>query len=188
MLSNILSVSVYAFPIVAVVSSIPVFSIVVKYNMIEAGSSRTMATFMGVVLPWVVAFPLLEMPNALGQLVNFTSLFFVSFTDFIVPVVLYAYLHRPQWKLGGNSASASSSIPELESPVSSVSDRVSVSPQAHRHDAFPVTLRDFSPEVRVACALFIAVVLAVASVVAMVLSLMQGSWTLDEQTCALVGQ
>ena len=36
----VLKLSVYMFPIVAIVSSIPVFSIVVKYNMIENGAPR----------------------------------------------------------------------------------------------------------------------------------------------------
>ena len=59
--------SVYLFPIVAVVSSIPVFSIVIKYNMIENGFSRKAAVLWGVVFPWVAAFPLLYMPNVLAQ-------------------------------------------------------------------------------------------------------------------------
>ena len=47
------------FPIVAVLSSIPVFSIVIKYNCIENGWSQKAGTFFGVIFPWVVAAPLL---------------------------------------------------------------------------------------------------------------------------------
>jgi len=92
----ILKTSVYLFPIVAVVSSIPVFSIVIKYNLVENGFSNTAGFMWGVVFPWVTAFPLLYMPNVLAQFVNFTSLIFVSFTDFIVPFSLYFVLQRRQ--------------------------------------------------------------------------------------------
>ena len=82
------------FPVVAVVSSIPVFSIVVKYNMIENGFSPTVGFLWGVVFPWVVAFPLYYMPGVLAQFINFSSLFFVAFTDFILPFALYVTLQR----------------------------------------------------------------------------------------------
>jgi len=185
-LDGVLRLSVYAFPIVAVVSSIPVFSIVVKYNMIEAGSSTKMATFLGVVMPWILAFPLLKMPNALGQLVNFTSLFFVAFTDFIVPLLLYVCLHR-----GGGSAvsppSSGSSIPELETTPTPPAQQGpmddpchdDLNPDTHVHDAFPSHHCDVPPEVRVGCALVIVCVLTVAALAATMLSLVQGSWTFD---------
>ena len=40
----VLNLSVYLFPVVAIVSSIPVFSIVVKYNCIENGWSKGSAS------------------------------------------------------------------------------------------------------------------------------------------------
>ena len=70
----LLKVSVYAFPIVAVVSSIPVFSIVIKYNLVENGFSARLGFLWGVLFPWLAAFPLLYMPNILSQFINFTSL------------------------------------------------------------------------------------------------------------------
>ena len=72
--SALLKVSVYAFPIVAVVSSIPVFSIVIKYNLVENGFSARLGFLWGVLFPWLAAFPLLYMPNILSQFINFTSL------------------------------------------------------------------------------------------------------------------
>ena len=71
------------FPIVAVVSSIPVFSIVIKYNVIENGFSHRTGFLWGVLFPWVAALPLLYQPNALNQFIGFSSLIFVSFTDFM---------------------------------------------------------------------------------------------------------
>eukprot|EP00051_Salpingoeca_urceolata_P006736 m.89093 g.89093 ORF g.89093 m.89093 type:complete len:562 (+) comp14964_c0_seq2:148-1833(+) len=94
--SFVLKLSVYMFPIVAVLSSIPVFSIVIKYNCVENGFSHTFSFLWGVVFPWVVAFPLLYQPDALNQFITFSSLIFVSFTDFIVPWWLYIVLQRKE--------------------------------------------------------------------------------------------
>lgn len=98
--SFILQLSVYLFPIVAIVSSIPVFSIVIKYNCVENGWSRKSAFLWGVVFPWVAALPLLYQPNALSQFINFSSLFFVSFTDFVVPWTLYIMMVRAEGRWG----------------------------------------------------------------------------------------
>merc|ERR1712046_440315 len=84
--------SVYGFPLAAVVSSIPIFSIVIKYNLLENGFSNTSSFAFAVLFPWMLSFPLLYMPNILADVVNFTSLIFVTFTDFIVPLALYAKL------------------------------------------------------------------------------------------------
>jgi len=52
------NVSVYAFPEVVLVSSIPVFSIIVRYNLIESGLMRKhWANIWSVLVPWVVAIP-----------------------------------------------------------------------------------------------------------------------------------
>merc|ERR1712048_1078657 len=53
-LSGMLNVSVYAFPLAAVVSSIPVFSIVVKYNMMENGFSKSTSFAWAVLFPWLI--------------------------------------------------------------------------------------------------------------------------------------
>merc|ERR1712072_844984 len=91
---SLLSMSVYLFPIAAVVSSIPIFSIVIEYNLLENCFSKASSFGFAVVLPWAIGFPLLYMPNVLAQFVNFTSLIFVTFTDFIVPLALYAKLQN----------------------------------------------------------------------------------------------
>eukprot|EP00730_Choanoeca_flexa_P018280 TRINITY_DN8881_c0_g1_i4.p1 TRINITY_DN8881_c0_g1~~TRINITY_DN8881_c0_g1_i4.p1 ORF type:complete len:575 (+),score=100.50 TRINITY_DN8881_c0_g1_i4:157-1881(+) len=94
----VMQLSVYLFPIVAVLSSIPVFSIVIKYNMVENGFSHAFSFFWGVVFPWLVALPLLYQPDALNQFITFSSLIFVSFTDFIVPWALYIVLQKQEEK------------------------------------------------------------------------------------------
>jgi len=91
-LRYILLTSVYMFPIVAVLSSIPVFSIVIKYNLEENGFSKPLSFVWGVIFPWIIALPLLYMPDSLNQFITFSSLLFVSITDFIIPWILYIIL------------------------------------------------------------------------------------------------
>ena len=89
--SFIMQLSVYLFPVVAILSSIPVYSIVIKYNCMENGFSKTFSTFWGVIFPWLIALPLCHQPNALNQFITFSSLIFVSFTDFVIPWALYIW-------------------------------------------------------------------------------------------------
>ncbi len=45
----------YLFPIVALLSGIPVFSIIVRYNLLENGVSKLWANFWAVLFPWAAA-------------------------------------------------------------------------------------------------------------------------------------
>eukprot|EP00730_Choanoeca_flexa_P018279 TRINITY_DN8881_c0_g1_i1.p1 TRINITY_DN8881_c0_g1~~TRINITY_DN8881_c0_g1_i1.p1 ORF type:complete len:563 (+),score=76.04 TRINITY_DN8881_c0_g1_i1:157-1845(+) len=89
----VMQLSVYLFPIVAVLSSIPVFSIVIKYNMVENGFSHAFSFFWGVVFPWLVALPLLYQPDALNQFITFSSLIFVSCKSVLSILSLFGW-HR----------------------------------------------------------------------------------------------
>lgn len=113
-LRYILLSSVYMFPIVAVLSSIPVFSIVIKYNLEENGFSKSISFLWGVIFPWVIALPLLYMPDSLNQFITFSSLLFVSITDFIIPWILYILVMR--------RITPSSPSPELSKMLTDESD------------------------------------------------------------------
>lgn len=56
---NVLAhITFYLFPVVVNMTSIPVFAIMQRYNLIEAGvCGPKMAGFLGVVLPWLVCIP-----------------------------------------------------------------------------------------------------------------------------------
>lgn len=73
-----------------------VFSIIIKYNCVENGFSHRFSFIWGVLFPWIVALPLLYQPDALNQFITYSSLIFVSFTDFIVPWALYIVLQRKE--------------------------------------------------------------------------------------------
>lgn len=169
-LTFVLKSSVYLFPIVAVVSSIPVFSIVIKYNLQENGFSEKTGFLWGVVFPWAFAFPLLYMPDIMAQFVNFTSLLFVSFTDFIVPFTLYWVLQNRQE--GRKSGLLNHDLSEIEP-----------------HNAFPkscTTLRE-SPYAKKMLSLVLGCTLTVLSIIGTYLTIDQGSYELDATVCANVG-
>lgn len=171
---SLLSMSVYLFPIAAVVSSIPIFSIVIKYNLLENGFSNKSSFAFAVLFPWMVGFPLLYMPNVLAQIVNFTSLFFVTFTDFIVPLILYVKLQHQRNEGVEFSENNSTVGQEL------------VDEGVHAHYAFPKRW-NLKPGAKIGFAWSIAVFLAFSAAIAAVLTVMQGDYTFNLQVCALVG-
>jgi len=176
--ATVLKASVYAFPVVCLVSSIPIFCIIIKYNLQENGFSKTMSFFWGVIFPWVASFPLVYQPNVLSQVINFTSLVFVSFTSFIVPFMLYIKLQsiqteesekRIKMEGGGDGLL---SPPEAPEPV---------------HKAFPSGWGRENATFKVRVSQVFGVVIAIAAVIAVVLTISQGTYTFDKQTCALTG-
>jgi hypothetical protein len=172
--SGLLSASVYLFPIAAVVSSIPIFSIVIKYNLLENGFSNKSSFAFAVLFPWLLGFPLLYMPNVLAQFVNFTSLIFVTFTDFIVPLALYAKLQHQRSEPMGVSENNSTLGQEL------------VDEGVHAHYAFPRRW-GLSPGFKIGIAWIIAGFLAVSAFIAAIFTVQQGDYTINLQVCALVG-
>ncbi len=52
-------ITVYLFPIIVVASGIPVYSIIVRYNLVENNiCGLRWANFFAVILPWLLAIPL----------------------------------------------------------------------------------------------------------------------------------
>ena len=215
--SALLKVSVYAFPIVAVVSSIPVFSIVIKYNLVENGFSKRAGFVWGVLFPWLAALPLLYMPQILSQFINFSSLLFVSFTDFIVPFSLYVVLQR---KMKAHADAARVAPLNLNAAPLAASEERSTggsTPWAGAHAALldGTTTTSLSSEAAIdllaeraleslrhttfprkwrlshaakqCCAISMGVVLVALACLATVLTIQQGTYEFNGQVCALVG-
>lgn len=190
--SFFLKLTVYLFPIVAIVSSIPVFSIVIKYNLVENGVSDRVAFLWGVVFPWAISMPLLYMPNILAQFVNFTSLIFVSFTDFIVPFTLYIVLQKRSVARGFEPETPSA-VPGDDMDASELGAMSAPEPldEDAYHHAFPRTgpfakIRT-SPKLKRWVAGVMGCVLATAAMIGTYLTIAQGDYEMDSQTCALVG-
>lgn len=170
----LLETSVYGFPLAAVVSSIPIFSIVIKYNLMENGFSGSSSFAFAVLFPWIIGFPLLYMPNMLAQVVNFSSLIFVTFTDFIVPLLLYVKLQQQRGEHAELSENNSTLGQEL------------VDEGVHAHYAFPRRW-GLSSGVKSGAAYMIAAFLAITAFIAMIQSIFQGDYTFNLQVCSLVG-
>jgi len=192
----LLQTSVYMFPIVAVVSSIPVFSIVIKYNLVENGASPRVAFAWGVLFPWICAFPLVYMPDLLGQFINFSSLLFVAFTDFIVPFALYFLLQRPAFATSQLSTTLVDGVATWPPPLLEAATP-SLNPSQELHEGHEV-----SPHLALPCgscthpgasppksllAVILGSILTALAIVATYLTIAQGTYTFDGQTCALVG-
>ncbi|KAG0312432.1 hypothetical protein BGZ99_009523 [Dissophora globulifera] len=89
----------YAFPIAALIASIPINIIVIRYNLIQSGAcSLLWANVLSGVLPWIVAIPCMT-GSGLTTVINWSSLILVSTANFIIPFVLYIYSKRHREKL-----------------------------------------------------------------------------------------
>ncbi|PRP85167.1 hypothetical protein PROFUN_07114 [Planoprotostelium fungivorum] len=88
-LHTISSICVYLFPIVALLSGLPVFSIIMKYNLVENNICRkSVGTFWAVIFPWVISVLLYPGQGAL-DVINWTSLCVNGITNFVIPMLLY---------------------------------------------------------------------------------------------------
>ncbi|CDH54422.1 aaap amino acid permease [Lichtheimia corymbifera JMRC:FSU:9682] len=82
-------VTAYIFPVCALVTSIPVFCIVIRQNLIRGGlCGNPMAIFVSNLLPWLVCIPL-QTKDWIGVIQNWSSLFFQSTVNYILPFILY---------------------------------------------------------------------------------------------------
>jgi len=100
--SLFMKVSVYIFSFGVIGLGIPLFSVVVRYNLFvgKVFSSRW-SSFFGVVFPWLVSF-LLYQGDGFDLFVTWASLLINGAINFILPVVLYITArsrHRLRQKL-----------------------------------------------------------------------------------------
>ncbi|CAG8798602.1 253_t:CDS:2, partial [Cetraspora pellucida] len=87
--------STYIFPVAVLITSIPVYTIVIRYNLIRSGHcKRGLATFLSSVLPWIVVMPF-QTGHWLNEFVNWSNLIFTSVSNFIVPFYLYYLSQKP---------------------------------------------------------------------------------------------
>lgn len=87
--SNLLTkVLVYLFPVMVLATTIPVFSIIVRYNLLQSKINKKLANLMAVVLPWVVVIPFLT-GSGLNNVLNWGTLLFTSIANFIIPFAIY---------------------------------------------------------------------------------------------------
>ncbi|KAI8054203.1 uncharacterized protein B0P05DRAFT_561361, partial [Gilbertella persicaria] len=82
-------VMAYLFPVCALVTSIPVFTIVIRSNLLRGEiCSKSWAVFWSNLFPWFVCIPL-QTTNYVNEIQNWSSLFFQSTCNFVLPFILY---------------------------------------------------------------------------------------------------
>ncbi|KAK3819864.1 MAG: hypothetical protein J3Q66DRAFT_311615 [Benniella sp.] len=89
----------YTFPIAALITSIPINTIVIRYNLIQSGAcNRLWANLSAGVLPWLIAIPCMT-GSGLTTIINWSSLFLVSTAHFVIPFILYIHSKKHRGKL-----------------------------------------------------------------------------------------
>lgn len=81
-------ISVYLYPIIQNITSIPVFCIIIRYNLQNSGLTKYVSNFISVLLPWILAIPLFT-GSGFTNLCDFTGIVLGSFVNFILPPYLY---------------------------------------------------------------------------------------------------
>ncbi|KAF9430271.1 hypothetical protein BGZ94_007641 [Podila epigama] len=89
----------YTFPIAALITSIPINIIVIRYNLIQSGACNMVwSNILSGVLPWLIAIPCMT-GAGLTTIINWSSLFLVSTANFVIPFILYIYSKKHREKL-----------------------------------------------------------------------------------------
>ncbi|KAK5665698.1 hypothetical protein BDV3_006745 [Batrachochytrium dendrobatidis] len=87
-------ITVFLFAYVMLIPSIPVNLIISKGNLFQNKiTSEGIATVLAYIVPWIVAIPL-QTGVSLLSFQSWTSLIFVSVSNFIVPMMIYLKCHE----------------------------------------------------------------------------------------------
>jgi len=79
----------YIFSVAILMVSIPVFSIIVRNNLVQNKiCGYKTATFFSHVLPWICVLPF-QTGSLINDVINWTSLFFVSTANFVLPILIF---------------------------------------------------------------------------------------------------
>jgi len=80
---------VYLFPLMILATTIPVFSIIVRYNLLQNKvMSKPLANFIAVILPWILVIPFLT-GSGLNTIITWGTLIFSSVANFVIPFLVY---------------------------------------------------------------------------------------------------
>ncbi|KAG9315158.1 AAAP amino acid permease [Chiua virens] len=119
MLSTVAQVSSYMFPLAVLITSIPVFTIVIRYNLLRGNiCSNKMAIFWSAIFPWFIAIPF-QTNGGLTTILNWASLVFTSPSNLLVPFILFIVSknHIASAVLDPNVSPARPTVDEPSVPV-----------------------------------------------------------------------
>ena len=81
----------FIFPIANILTSIPVFSIIIRYNLLQLQGLRVpvwVANLLAVVLPWIVVLPFFP-GDSLDDVVNWSSALLFTLLNLIFPAAFF---------------------------------------------------------------------------------------------------
>ncbi|GBB94193.1 hypothetical protein RclHR1_23090001 [Rhizophagus clarus] len=122
-------ITTYLFPLVALTTSIPVYTIIIRYNLMRAGyCKKVMANLLSCALPWIIIIPF-QTGFWLNAFMNWSSLIFSSSCNFILPFYLY-YVTIKKHHLKDDIIKVETGdekpVKEIEKKKSAISDTISI--------------------------------------------------------------
>lgn len=112
-------VATYIFPIANLMSSIPVFSILIRYNLLNSGiCKKHAANVFAVLLPWILAL-FFYAGDQLALLINWSAAIFFVALNFIIPI----YMYIVQYHRVGRYARSRHSIDETDTALLTLTDQ-----------------------------------------------------------------
>lgn len=114
----------YTFPLAALITSIPVSIIVIRYNLVQSGTcSKNWANVLAGVVPWFIAVPCMTQAW-LTTVVGWCSLFLVSSANYVIPFVLFIASKRQKARMDSKKAGDTTINEKLDSMLSKSGSRV----------------------------------------------------------------
>src|SRR4051794_29583989 len=87
--TKLAKITFFLFPACVNLTSIPVFSIMQRYNLVESGvCGHRMALFIAVCVPWLIAIPLYT-GSGYQLLVTWSGILITSVVNFVFPPLMY---------------------------------------------------------------------------------------------------
>merc|ERR1712087_698349 len=90
--------TVTAYPMLQNFTSIPVFSILIRYNLLQSGFAPSLSTMIAVGLPWVMSVPFYT-GSGFDTIAEYGGLVTSSVINFIIPVVIYVLARQREANL-----------------------------------------------------------------------------------------
>lgn len=90
--------AVYVFSLANNVTTIPVFSIMIRYTLMEHKIIRKawIANILAIALPWLLVVPF-STGSGFNNMIDFGGSIFIGVTCFVAPPVLFICALRPEW-------------------------------------------------------------------------------------------
>jgi len=140
-------ISVYAFPIAVLITSIPVFMIIIRYNLLRGNiCSKPWAIFFSSILPWIIVIPF-QTNGWLTIIMNWTSLFFSSTANLVIPFILYLVSKRyhASAALDLHQQHDEFRLSALTSPTSPITTAIATSPIRHKPPHIQISIPNDDP-------------------------------------------